>query len=178
MHMRTAAVLTAALACTLATTAAGLSVSSITPNPAPVGESVTLTINFEGVTEADLWYPSGGQNALRVSWPITAGGSQVALLDGWPRAGSAPADGRVACTLTRSTANRWPEEGAIRLRSVRAQWFTSPSLGWITIQDAICADLGGGVDACTIEFAEGTAAAEAANATTRGTNSSVSATGV
>ena len=74
--------LTAALAgalLLLATTpvAAGLIVASITPNPAPIGEAVTLTINMEGVTEADLFTPSGGQNALRVSWPVTERGSQV-----------------------------------------------------------------------------------------------------
>jgi hypothetical protein len=167
-----ASVFTAVLACALATAAAGLTVASITPSPAPVGESVTLTINMEGVTEADLFTPSGGQNALRLSWPISERGSQVAALGGWPRAGSAPADGRVACTLTRSTANRWPEAGGIRLGTVRAAWLTSPSLGWITIQEAGCADLGGGVDACFLEFDE--SAAAAANTTRAAEN----ATGV
>ena len=153
-----ASALAAALACALATTAAGLTVASITPNPAPIGESVTLTFNMEGVTEADL-EGNGGQNALRVSWPTSERGSQVAALSGWPSAGSAPADGKVACTLTRSTANRWPEEGPIQMGTIRAAWLISPSLGWITIQNAGCADLGGGVDACSIEFDENAAAA-------------------
>ena len=135
----------AAAIANLAATAAGLTVASITPNPAPVGESVTLTIKMEGVTEADL-ETNGGQNRLSVSWPLSAGGSSVAALSGWPSAGSAPSDGKVTCTLTRSTVNRWPETGPIELRNIRAAWMVSPSLGWITIQNAGCADLGGGVE--------------------------------
>jgi hypothetical protein len=142
--------LVTALAFALSTTAAGLTVASVTPNPAPVGESVTLTINMEGVTEDDL-FTGGGQNALRVSWPVSERGSQVSAADGWPRAGDAPADGKVAVTLTRSTVNRWPETGPIRLGTVRTAWLVSPSLGWITISDAGCLDVGG-VDSCTIEF--------------------------
>jgi hypothetical protein len=148
-----ATALATTLVCALWTQGAGLTVASITPNPAPVGESVTLTINMEGVTEEDLFTPTGptGRNNLRISWPIGERTSQVAAADGWPRAGEAPADGKVAVTLTRSTANRWPEVGPIRLGTVRAAWCVSPSLGWITISDAGCVDVGG-VDSCTIEF--------------------------
>ena len=105
----------------------------------------------EVLTEADL-EAHGGQNALRVSWPVSERSHQLYSVSGWPSAGSAPADGKVKCSLTLSTANRWPKTGAIEMGTIRAAWFVSPSLGWITIQNAGCADLGDGKDACSITF--------------------------
>ena len=67
-------------------------------------------------------------------------------------------------------------QGTFRLGTVRAAWLTSPSLGWITIQDAGCADLGGGADACAIEFderAQPAAAAAAANTTRSASSAAV-----
>ena len=126
------------------TAAAALTVASITPDPAPIGAVEQLTIHMEGVTEEDLF---GRRNSLRLTWPTSERGGQNHVLEGWPPAGSAPADGKVDCTLTRSTASRWPETGAIVVR-VRAAYEISSELGWITIRDAGC----GGADACSIEF--------------------------
>ena len=136
----------AAVACALTRSpAAALTVVSITPDPAPIGTSERLTVQLTGVTEADL---AGPRNSLRLTWPTSERGAQNHALDGWPPAGAAPADGNVACTLTRSTELRWPESGAIVI-SARAAYMISSELGWHTIRDADCS--GGG---CSITFAE------------------------
>ena len=119
----------------LASGADALTVASVTPDPAPVGPSERLTINMEGVTEADL---QGPRNSLRLRWPTSERGWHTSTLEGWPAAGSAPADGKVSVILTRSTENRWPETGPIEVR-VRAEYMISSELGWHVIETADCA---------------------------------------
>lgn len=127
---------------------AQLTVASITPDPAPSGDMERLTLHMEGVTEAHL---AGPRNSLRLQWPTHAGRWHTQALDGWPAAGSAPADGKVAVLLNRNTEVRWPETGPIGVR-VRAEYMVSSELGWFVISTADC--MNGTVGACTIRFAD------------------------
>ena len=129
-------------------TAAGLSVASVTPDPAPSGTNERLTIHMEGVTEDHL---TGPRNSLRLRWPTGERTWNTQAVVGWPTAGSAPADGKVSVILDRNTEIRWPTTGPIEVR-VRAEYMISPSLGWLVIATADCAH--GTVGACTVAFTD------------------------
>lgn len=148
-----------AAATSLERTVAQLTVASITPDPAPSGSMERLTLHMEGVTEAHL---DGPRNSLRLQWPTHERRWHTQALDGWPAAGSAPADGKVSVLLNRNTEVRWPETGPIEVR-VRAEYMFSSELGWHVISTADCVN--GTVGACTIRFADSAQVADQ-NATT------------
>ena len=147
-----------AAAALLASGASAFTLVSITPDAAPIAATVTFTVQLEGVTNAVL-VGNGGltATAARLRWPEPwrcAGCSRTQALEGWPRPGEAPEDGRVTATISRDTT---PETAPTEV-SVRAQW-NGNSLGWVTVADAVCAP----ASACTIGYDVKSTASSAPN---------------
>ena len=137
----------------LASAASAFRVVSITPDPAPTREGVTFTFELEGVTEAIL-SGNGGRSptSARLTWPQPwrcPGCGHNFALEGWPRPGNAPSDGKVSARLTLDTTPETvPTEVAVRAA------FNMGSLGWLDVARAHCAP-----GACKITYATGVATA-------------------